>query len=96
MSDPRITYILTMSYALDKEHQTIILEPGPHQNALLIDQIEELNEADLKYSVVRVSEFFEPREPSGEWRTEITIELVRPTIFVHKAITFERIQENAT
>ena len=88
------TYILTISYALEQEHETIILQPGPHQETLLIDRIEELNEAGRIFSLVRVVEHFRISTlPSGEWQTEITVEEVRPTVLVQKQIIFDPVQK---
>ena len=88
------TYILTISYALEQEHETIILQPGPHQETLLIDRIEELNEAGRIFSLVRVVEHFRISDlPSNEWQTEITIEEVHATILIQKQLIFDPVQK---
>ena len=93
MSD-RTTYILTVSYALQQEHQTIIIPPSNRQQFDLFEHIERLNDEQRVYSIVRVVEHFRISDlPSGEWQTEITIEEVHATILIQKQLIFDPVQK---
>lgn len=96
MNKPHVTYILTISYALEQEHQVIIIPPSNHQQFDLLEHIERLNEEQRVYSLVRVAEHFYPKEPSGEWRTEVTVEEVRATILTQKQLILDPVQNQET
>jgi len=96
MNKPHVTYILTVSYVLEQEHQVIILPHSDRQQFDLLEHIERLNEEQRIYSIVRVTEHFYPRDPSGEWRTEVTVEEVRATILTQKQLILDPVQNQET